>query len=143
MTASSPSPSTASLFCVAPYGVDAWWSRVTPLLAKAVDRTPKASLTSVLEDLLAEQMHLWLIFEERHLLAAFVTEIREYPTGHKIVRVLLLGGEGHERWSHLLAEVEAFARAEGCRGVELVGRPGWARVFPDYRETERVLAKEV
>ena len=45
----------------------------------------------------------------------------------------------------LVAELEAWARAEGCRRVLVIGRPGWERVLaPEgYAPLARIIAKEL
>ena len=40
-------------------------------------------------------------------------------------------------WLHLLDGIEAFARAEGCDAMRIIGRKGWARVLKDYRVNTR------
>lgn len=67
----------------------------------------------------------------------FVGEIVTYPR-KRVFRCWLAGGE---RRDVLLFgdRYKPLARAGGCTEVELYGRPGWERVFPDWRKTGIVL----
>lgn len=67
-----------------------------------------------------------------------VTEIREYPSGGRIVNFWLAGGTlgtlvGAEP---IIAD---WAREQGCHAAQIIGRKGWARVLPQYREAATVL----
>lgn len=60
----------------------------------------------------------------------------------KSLRVGLAGGDLDE-----LIEIEedicSYARENGYRCVEIVGRPGWERVLNDYTRTAVLLRKEL
>jgi hypothetical protein len=71
--------------------------------------------------------------------AAMVTNIETYPHA-KVCRGWLSGGD--------LAEIVAtepkvrdWATRQGCGAVMIVGRRGWARVFPGYRETHAIVTR--
>ena len=71
-----------------------------------------------------------------------VTEIVSYPTGRS-VRFWLAGGDLEE-----LLMVEPFivdwaAETHGCNRAEIIGRAGWVKALPDYRDAARVLVKEI
>ena len=72
--------------------------------------------------ILSERAHLWCGED-----CAGVTEV----SGDGRLHILLAGGS----MAGLLAmrpDVEAFARALGCRCVYLSGRTGWRRIFPRF-----------
>jgi len=59
-----------------------------------------------------------------------VTELVVYPRG-TMCRIWLGAGELSElRWIEGL--IRAWARREGCMGIEIIGREGWARALPGY-----------
>lgn len=70
--------------------------------------------------------------ERGGLVAAGVVQVRDYADGVRSCWVLAVGGSGARAWRHTLREIEAGAAGLGCATVEFVGRPGWARLLPDY-----------
>lgn len=73
--------------------------------------------------------------EEDHarpeVVSAAVTEFVDYPKG-LFLRVWLAGATPHRRMDMdaFLETLDRWRIANGCVEFELVGRPGWARVFP-------------
>ena len=63
--------------------------------------------------------HLWVNKQ-----SAAVTEVTDANT----LRIWLAGGRLNQMLP-VLPDVEAFAKALGCKGVELEGREGWLRVL--------------
>jgi hypothetical protein len=43
----------------------------------------------------------------------------------------------------LIAGIEDYAKAEGCRCVRIIGRRGWARVLPGYEQTFAIIDKRL
>jgi hypothetical protein len=46
-----------------------------------------------------------------------------------------------ERWLPLFSKIEDYAKAEKCRCMRVVGRPGWERVLSGYRKEFVILEK--
>jgi len=74
--------------------------------------------------------------------SAMITEIVGYPNGNHC-RIWLAGGEYDELRELERDRLIPWARSQGCRRIELVGRKGWARRLKDYKEVATVLAKEI
>ena len=106
---------------------------VRPWLAAACAR-PGCDLT--VEDLFGScargEAQLVGIFDDGRMIAAGVMQARDYADGVRSCWVLAVGGSGAWAWRHTLREIEAGALRLGCATVEFVGRPGWARLLPDY-----------
>jgi len=87
----------------------------------------RLSHITVLDALLHREMQLWLADG-----GALVTQVVTYPTGMKVVSLLLVGGE-MDKWLHLLPEIEFWAKSEGCEVSELPrGRRGWTKILEGY-----------
>ncbi len=71
-----------------------------------------------------------------------ITESYAYPAGSHC-RIWLAGGNYKELRELERDKVIPWARQQGCRRMELVGRKGWARRLRDYEEVATVLAKEI
>ena len=61
--------------------------------------------------------------------AAIVTEIREYPTGARVIHGLVAAGELDEIVDALIPRAEAWASSIGCVLAVIESRPGWARAL--------------
>jgi hypothetical protein len=61
----------------------------------------------------------------------------------RLCTIVACGGRARARWLPLIATLEAFARAEGCRAIRILGRRGWARLLPDYATTRVLLEKHL
>jgi len=103
--------------------MDAEWARCGPWLAAALAH---AGDTHTLDDVRAlverGEAQFW-----PGRAAALVTELVDYPR-LKACRIWLGGGE-LEELKMMRSSVAAWAQAQGCARIEVMGRPGWARVF--------------
>lgn len=72
-----------------------------------------------------------------------VTEIVSYPQ-KKVLHIFLAAGEMDQIIDMDDSAVE-FAKANGCTGMSIAGRRGWAKVLKDkgYKETFTVLGKDI
>lgn len=143
----SPSPSSAEeiqLVQVPPEEVDQtrhlWGAELRRAIARAAGRI---SEQDVVERATLGELQLWLGYEGDTFKVVVVTEIAIYPTNRRICSILLLAGEGVHRWAHEIDTLERFARAEDCDAIEIHGRPGWGRIYPDYRPIFTVFEKEL
>ncbi len=109
------------------------WRIAEPWLVKACAR-PGCDLSpsDLLGDLLAGLASLVMIREAGRPVAAGVTQVGRHGDGALSCFVLAVGGAGARAWRHTLWTIEAGAARVGCTRVEFVGRPGWARLLPDY-----------
>lgn len=122
------------VFCVAPQDVDAAWSVSSRFLGKVFAESKTHTADDVRDILLEKRANLWVqwCIDTGIVEAAFVTEFVKYPKG-VWVRLWLGGAHSGSGVDYLLAEdaLTKWAKQNGCRGFEIVGRHGWARKFPD------------
>jgi hypothetical protein len=104
------------------------WPLASRLLKKSIEISGgRLSHITVLDALLNREMQLWLAPE-----GAMVTQIVTYPTGLKVVSLLLVGGT-MRKWLHLLPQIEEWAKSKGCEVSEMSrGRKGWIKMLKDY-----------
>ena len=112
------------------------WDRAAPLLQRAVDRQDTHALADVKVEVEAGRAQLWCGMD-----SALVTEVAIYPR-RKVCRIWLAAGDMTELVHAMLPDVEAWAAEKGCDGMEVIGRHGWARVLPEYRQPHTILTKE-
>ena len=137
--------SSAELIGVPRELVEEIWPVAAPFLEKGVKQTRKVTLESLQKSAAQGLVQLWLAYdpESKEILAACATDLFVYESGYKTARVLILGGFDVNRWSECIATIEEWAVAEDCDAVEIAGRKGWARIYPDYAPAEYWLQKEI
>ena len=101
-----------------------------------------SELADVERGVRAGTLLLWVAADARAIWAAAVTEIHSV-SGERFCTIVACGGRERARWLPLKAELETFAKAEGCAAIRIHGRRGWARELPDYRLTRILLEKEL
>jgi hypothetical protein len=113
--------------------VPVFWPLVAPMLQKAVDEAAgELALDDVYARMLDQRMQLLIAAEGTKILAAFVTEVVNYPKKRSL-RVVLAGGRGARKWRGQLLEVlRAGAKAIGASTLETFGRGGWVKIFQPY-----------
>lgn len=89
-----------------------------------------------------DHAQLWMIWSDR-LLAVGATEIIVEASGMKVCVILFLNGENSLDWLHLIADLEAWAKHQGCSRITGHMRKGWAKRMPDYRMTHVCLEKDL
>lgn len=104
----------------------------------------KVSLDDLFKQIGEGTMGLYVVqdFANGDILAAICCEVHEYPNVN-VFNVAYLGGRELYRWASLFGELEAEAVRLGCEIVRMTGRPGWGRIYPDYREVARVFERRV
>ncbi len=153
MQQAEPIESTASSFkvrvlAIAPDQVQRIWPMAEPCLAKATRLSPKIDTDDIYQECVLPQgsMRLWLAVEDEtaHVYAALVTDLCVYHTGWKVARILACGGERLWRWKQSGDDaITAYAKAEGCDAIEIVGKDFWEHVFSGFVEIERVFSREL
>ena len=81
-------------------------------------------------DVLSGDQLLWLAISD-HIEMATTTHL--VKTNGKIVCIITAcGGYERDRWLHVLAKIEKYAKDEGASCVRLYGRKGWERALASY-----------
>ena len=74
--------------------------------------------------------------------SAVVTMLKVAETGLKDCHCWLAGGDLDE-CLHLHTVIEAWARENDCDRMTIVGRRGWKKALPDYREAATTFMKDI
>jgi hypothetical protein len=128
--------------CIDPAYVSRVWPLVAHLIRAAMRKGRISEFADVEAAVLAGAQLLWVAADRQAIWAAAVTQLSR-TNGEKFCTIVACGGRERARWLALKAELEAFAKAEGCAAIRIHGRRGWAREFPDYRLTRILLEKEL
>lgn len=123
-------------------------ARLAPLFREQLDRSVRlcegrASTDELLDLAALRKVQVWLVLgSPNEILAVLVTEVHEY-TSKRVCRLIQGAGEGLHRWKHLVDVIEKWAASAGCTAIEMHGRRGWGKVYPDYAPLYTVFAKEI
>lgn len=94
--------------------------QIDPFLLRAI-ATGQGELTldNVYKAVLENDMQLWVIFDEGTVVAACVTTILSFPSGKRVARTLLLGGNKPLLWGETLNDwLNEWAKLNGCHAEE-------------------------
>lgn len=115
------------------------WSDARAFILPALARSRDFTEMDVIEALANAEANLW-IGEDDAVRCAVVTRVHNTARG-RVCEIWLMGGRDRSLWLHFIDEIEGMARANGCVAMEIVGRPGWERVLPDYRRSAVIIEK--
>lgn len=130
--------SSTRLFGIKADEVDAVWSSVSDLIAKALERGGnRFTLSDIYKALLDRDMQLW-VASNGAVKGLCITEIRDYPN-RKVCAALICTGEDARVWAHHVDGIMEWAKSKGCRTFEAWSRKGWERVFKGKLKMTHVL----
>jgi len=119
---------------------EAAWARAAPWLEAALAHAGQTHGLADVEALVREgSAQFWAGSG-----SAVVTLVEDDPRERRLL-VWLAGGDLAELTEAVLPQVEAWARAKGCRRLLVVGRPGWERALAPkgFAPLARVIAKDL
>lgn len=134
--------SSAELVCVDPERVHEIWPHVAALLKAACIRTGLNAFADIEADILSGRSLLWIAWNGRAIEAVAATVLINSEIG-KVCIITACGGHDMPRWLPLIAEIENYAKHEGCTRVRIYGRKGWLRVLDSFEEKHIIMDKEV
>lgn len=119
------------------------WKDIEASIAACCKRgRDKYTKESILAALLDRFMQLWLVLDSE-IRAICVTEIVQYPN-KKYCRILIGTGKDRHDWRHHTDEIELWAVAQGCDGIESIMRSGWESHYRErgWKKTHIYMEKE-
>jgi cobalamin biosynthesis protein CbiD len=134
---SSISPSSAEIEVVqVPSGFSTPWAdeqirkHLEPAIALSHGRI---TIDQVFHLLHTERAQVWFAMEHEECVTVVVTEIIEWVSGRRCLKVILAGGYGsmHKTLAPIMETLESFALQEVCASVLVEGRRGWERALPE------------
>ncbi len=150
LTESSSSSSSVDELLLVPPGLDRTYllDEIGKQLESALAlNNGKMSYDDVLEMYRKRMCQLWMMVRDKVIVGAVVSEIVNYVSGKKVLRLLVCGSDTNTTLAGRLeigmGVMEGFARDEGCSSVLIEGRRGWGRVLPEYHEVSTMFEKEL
>jgi hypothetical protein len=136
-----------SLVGIPPETVDQVWPLIEARIEEAcLTSREKETAFDVRRDARYGERQVWVIWDgdAKEVLAVVVTQLINHPR-KRTCRINICVGEQRERWQHHIRIIENWARENGCRGMELMARPGWSRVLKQhgYDTTHHMVEKDL
>lgn len=104
------------------------WPLVEAWIVKALDKGHADETPArVRWQLMHNAMELFLAWDGTQAHGCWIIEFAETARG-RCCHLYLVSGRDFKTWRHLLADIKAYALANGCNRIEAGGRPGWARL---------------
>jgi len=126
--------------CIPPYLVADIWPSVGPLIERAIVRGGINEFEDTEKEIHAGRMIMWAAWDGTRVLAVAVTQIAMIG-GVKYGTIVALGGKELDRYAHLIEQLHGYFREHGCQRTRIIGRPGWARLLPEYKVKSVVIEK--
>lgn len=132
-------------FQLPPDTIDALWPAIRQRIVSGVERSSGRLTEKAVFDLLTSgKWQCWTYWEGTRCMAVVVTRINIESTGMKTLEAIMASGDNRDRWQRLAVDtLKMFAKAEGCKLFELIARPGWERVFTEFKKTHVMLEWKV
>lgn len=132
---------SGEFFQLPPNTVAQAWPVIRPRIMSGVERsTGRLTEMAAFDYIASGKWQCWVYWEAGECLAACITRINVHSSGSKSVEAIMASGDHREKWQRLAVETwKKFAKSEGCSLLELYARPGWERVFTEFKKTHVVL----
>lgn len=121
----------AELVCVDPKEVRRIWPHCSHLIWAALEHCGDWTPEEIEQGLFDGPYLLWITWDGSRIKAACVTRLIVLPRG-LVCQAVACGG-ADECWPSRFEPIEQYAKNEGCIATRIQGRPGWARVFKEYK----------
>lgn len=134
-------PARAEFFQLPPDTIEALWPRIAKRILSGVERSSGRITEQNAFDLLRSgKWQCWTYWEGTECLAVVITRLNIESSGIKTLEAIMASGDHRERWQRLAVDhLKEFAKSEGCKLFELIARPGWERVFTEFKKTHVML----
>jgi len=121
------------------------WPDVASWIAGVVERSDgRWSIEIMARQFVSGDWQMWVVWNGENVSAVIGTELYSYDgTGMQAARIVFTTGTGAAKWSHLIADIEQWARDQGAVKFEMMARKGWAKFMPDYKMTHVLLEKDL
>lgn len=122
-----------------------YWPAAMPhIISMADNSSGKFDPMDIVSRIAGDEWQLWVILKDEEIVASVVTAIVDYPR-RRICEGLGCAGDGARQWVHLIAEIEAWAKTQGCTLMQPIARLGWSALFKPlgYKSTHLMMEKDL
>lgn len=119
------------------------WKQLAPLVMKACEWSQgQFNAESVVDGVINGQLMMLAYIDGDVVSSIAVLTVSQFPTGTRVLEVLLASGEGLRDWSRFETQVAEQAKQYGCSKFRMIGREGLQRMLPAWKRVAVVLEKD-
>lgn len=108
------------------------WKDVKVLIERALEfNDGKSDIEDIKRGIETRRMQLWVAYRYGKITTCMVTQIQCHPKEKRLMLFLYAGESIHEM-EHFRPIVYDWAKKQGCKSLELYGRPGWEKALKNY-----------
>lgn len=111
------------------------WPDYRALFERFERVTGEMTAEQIREEAINGTMQIWGLQDDEKVHAVLATQIIETARGNVCQILAAVGDSPVGYQGRLLSEVGTWAKSLDCRAVRLLGRKGWMRRFPFFRQT--------
>jgi hypothetical protein len=127
-----------------PHEFDGFWAEISEALDRIApiwaERWTKEAMYSAV---MSENWQAWSAGTPPRIDVIVLTHVVQYPNVRALQALLCFGKRAEEVISVGEAFFEKEAVANGCGLLEIVGRRGWGKLLPNFREDSVVFSKRI
>lgn len=121
--------------------IEGKWNEIEPFIKRVLSKVDLYyTIEYIKESLLSAEMQLWTSLEGTQIKSICITQIQIHPK-YKFLEIVMQAGQ-LTSVEHL-DKIEQWGKSQGCTKVKLIGRRGWKKALPGYKETLVKLEKEL
>lgn len=134
----------AILLRLTPETIPGTWPRIEPMIAGACERSNgRFTAPLILSLALRGPWQIWLAVTEAGIAAVAGTELVTYPTGLQVIAFRFCTGGDRSNWQHLVEQIIAWGRDQGCARAEGTFRIGWRRALSGWTHRHDSLERDL
>jgi len=118
---------------------DAIWRDIQPFFQRFAQKTGEATPEHLRQGGADSNLQVWGLQDDKRVHAVTVTEVSETAKAPVCTVRIAYGSAPRAMQEKLLDAMGAWAREIGCRKVRIVGRKGWLKRFPRFKQTAVVM----
>jgi hypothetical protein len=129
---------------VHPIAMQMRWEEVERELHKSITLFGEGRFTpaDILKLAVENKLLCWFVLRGDELLAVAITDVLRTPQ-KSICEIWGVGGTDMAEWAaQLRTAITRYARQVGCQQLQIIGRPGWGRVY-DVKPAAVILIEEL
>jgi len=129
------------MFCLSPLDVttDTIWEDIREHFERFARKTGEITPEQVRQGAADSRFQVWGLQDAERVHAVAVTEISETAAGRLCTVRIACGGAPVPIQERLLDEIGRWAMQMQCHAMRIVGRRGWLRRFPRFKQTAVVM----
>lgn len=121
--------------------IESRWHEIEPFVKRVLNKIDLYyTIDYIKSSLLSAEMQLWTSLEGTQIKSICITQIKIHPK-YTYLDIVMHAGQ-LASVAHF-NQIEQWGKSQGCTKVQIVGRRGWKKALPDYKETSITLEKEL